>query len=82
MFSDEVELRGFSSDNVSMTLASEYNAGQGFVSLERTGADGPAGENLLTAPIDQGIVATEAFSIWFCGWNEHIDWLYCSPLED
>ena len=66
MFIDEVELRGFSSVNVSMTLTSEYKTGQEFVSLERTGADRPAGENLLTAPMNQGVVATEAFSMWLC----------------
>lgn len=51
-FHNGVELKDIAVTNVSIALASEYNADSGFLSLAHTEAGKPSDGNFLTAPVD------------------------------
>lgn len=81
MFRDRVELGGLPIANVSMTLASGCNTGSGILSLGHAAAE-PSGADFLTALVNQGLIATEAFSLWLSGWTGHTGRSGSSSLEN
>lgn len=70
-FRDEVALGALAVVNVSMILASGCNIDLGFLSLGHAEASKPSDPSFLSALVNQGLIATEAFSVWLSGWKGH-----------
>ncbi|KAK2613957.1 hypothetical protein N8I77_000823 [Diaporthe amygdali] len=73
LFRDEFELGDLAIGSLSMRLATECDTDPGVLSVGLAKADEPSGTGLLAALVDQGLIATEAFSIWLSGWQGHTD---------
>lgn len=78
---DKLELDDLPIDDLSMRLAQRCHTDSGLLSLGHAKDDEPPLSGLLRALVDQGLIATEAFSVWLSGWKGHIGWSNLSPLD-